>query len=237
MAGSRGRLRMNRAGLIAFAALVAAACGGERAEDAPAAPASAEAEQQALDLWLERLEVGSRELYSARAAVAAALELEPGAKVADIGAGTGLYTLLFSEIVGEGGAVFAVDIEPRFLKLINQRAEEFGLNNVVSVLGREDSITLPPASVDAAFIADTYHYFDDPAAIMTTVRDALRPGGSLYIVDFDIEEGAEPPADKRHVRFGKQGVAAEVQSFGFSPPQEIAVAGLSENYMLRFARP
>jgi ubiquinone/menaquinone biosynthesis C-methylase UbiE len=220
------------------AALALAGCSGRDASSgaAPTAQGAVEAEAVSLDLWLERLEVGSRELYNAREAVAAALELKPGARVADIGAGTGLYTLLFAQAVGAAGEVYAVDIEPRFLKLINQRAEEFNFDNVVAVLGRQDSITLPPASVDAVFICDTYHYFEDPAAIMQTVRDALRPGGAVFIVDYEVADGADPPADKRHVRFGKRGVAAEVETFGFAAAEEITVSGLSENYMLRFAK-
>lgn len=234
-----GRIGGLAAPCAVAAALFLGACGGEREAASAEAPlADAYSNDPANpDLWLERLEVGGRELYSARAAVAAAVDLRPGGRIADVGAGTGLYTLLFAEAVGATGAVYAIDIEPRFLKLINQRAEEFGLGNVVSVLGRDDSITLPQQSVEAVFICDTYHYFSDPAAIMATVLASLKPGGALYIVDYDLAEGATPPADKREVRFGKGGVAAEVQSFGFTAAEEIAVEGLSENYMLRFRKP
>lgn len=229
-------------GFAVLALCAALAACGERPEssldDAPP-PAEEPYPYQPvnLDLWLERLEVGSRELYSARTAVADALRLPEGARVADIGAGTGLYTLIFAEKTGAAGVVYAVDIAPRFLTLINQRADDLGFDNVVSVLGRPDSITLPEESVDAVFIADTYHYFDDPAAIMKTIRDALKPGGSLYVVDYNLADGETPPADKRHVRIGKDGVAAEIESFGFGEAEEIAVAGLTENYMLRFIRP
>ncbi len=228
---------------IVFAVCAAlAACGKQEAEspldDAP--PPAEEPypyEPVNLDLWLERLEVSSRELYSARAAVADALHLPEGARIADVGAGTGLYTLLFAERVGSSGVVFAEDIAPRFLTLINQRADDLGFDNVVSVLGRPDSITLPAHSLDAVFIADTYHYFDDPAAMMKTVYDALKPGGALYIVDYNLADGETPPPDKRHVRTGKKGVAAEIESFGFGRAEEISVPGLTENYMLRFVRP
>lgn len=233
-------IRIRNAWAAAFALL--AACGGadkpatEEETPAPAADPYPY-EPVNLDLWLERLEVNSRELYSARAEVAAALKIDPGERIADVGAGTGIYTLLFAEKAGPSGVVYAVDIAPRFLTLINQRANDLGLDNVVSVLGRSDSVTLPPNSVDAVFIADTYHYFDDPAGIMKTVFDALRPGGALYIVDFDLVDGETPPPEKRHVRFGKDGVAAEIASFGYGEAEEIEVPGLRENYMLRFVRP
>lgn len=212
-----------------------AADGGEAPQPSSADPYANN--QASLDVWLERLEVGSRELYSARVQVADAVNLPAGARVADIGAGTGIYSLLFAERVGAEGVVYAVDIEPRFLKLINQRADDLDLGNIVSVLGREDSITLPPASVDVVFISDTYHYFDEPEAIMKTVFEALRSGGALYVVDYDLKAGESAPADKRHVRLGREGVAAEIEAVGFEKAERIPVAGLSENYMLRFRRP
>ena len=225
--------------LAAFAALVG--CGGDGEQSAEETPGPVSDpypyDPVNLDLWLERLEVGSRELYSARANVAEAVVLAPGARVADVGAGTGLYTLLFAERVGPDGVAYAVDIAPRFLTLINQRAEDNGHENIVSVLGRVDSVTLPAGSVDVVFIADTYHYFDDPAAIMKTVHEALRPGGVLYVVDFDLADGETAPPEQRHVRFGEAGVKAEIESFGFGAGEKITVEGLEENYMLRFTRP
>lgn len=224
----------------AFAAFLSlAACAGE---EEPAAPAPGPVDPYSydpvnLEVWLERLEVGSRELYSARASVVEALNLRPGARVADIGAGTGLYTLLFAEQVGADGVIYAVDIEPRFLSLINQRADDLGLDNVVSVLSREDSITLPPNSVDVVFICDTYHYFEAPEAVMRTVFSALRPGGALYVIDYDLKAGEAPEPDKRHVYAGREGVAAAIEAVGFRLVGPVEAAGLSENYMLRFTRP
>lgn len=193
--------------------------------------------RQSTDVWLQTMEVGSREFYAAREAVIAAAGIEPGARVADIGAGTGLYSLLFAREVGPQGAVFAIDIEPRFLNLINQRADDLDLDNVTAVLGRPDSIALPPGSVDVAFICDTYSYFEDPAAMMASVHAALRPGGRLYVLDFDLPKGGAPSPSVQHVRLGRDGVGAEIASFGFSAPQAIAVEGLVETYMLQFTKP
>lgn len=189
-----------------------------------------------LDVWLEQLEVGSRELYSARENVVAALEIKPGAVIADIGAGTGLYTLLFANAVGREGHVFAVDIEPLFLDLINQRAEDSGLPNVTAVLGRDNDVTLPTHSVDVIFIADTYHYFDDREAIMNSAMNALKPGGALVLVDYDLAPGGTRPDDKTHVRFGKAGVVSEIEFIGFTFVAEPQVEGLKENYMVRFSK-
>ncbi|MCB2114401.1 MAG: methyltransferase domain-containing protein [Parvularculaceae bacterium] len=224
---------------ILCAALAFAACGRDRAasDNAEPLPPPAYGEEDANpEVFLDLMEVGSRELYAARAAVLAALDLKPGARVGDIGAGTGLYSLMFADAVGPAGAVFAVDIEPRFLKLIGQRAADLDLGNVVSVLGRDTDITLPHASVDVVFIADTYHYFSDRAAIMATVRDALVDGGRLVILDYTLDESHKGDPKRAHVRFGKAGLISEIESYGFRLADEPDVPGLSEIYMVVFEK-
>jgi len=220
---------------------VLAGCGREAAPAAPpvdatAAPAAA-AEEISIDLWVEQLEVGSRELYSAREAVLKAVNVASGDRIADIGAGTGLYSLLFAEAVGPGGHVYAIDIEPLFLDLINQRATDAGYDNVTAVFGRDNDITLPAQSVDVVFIADTYHYFSDREAIMKTVYEALKPGGSLILVEYDVVPGQPRPEGKDHVRFGKAAVISEIEYVGFEKAAEDDVEGLTDNYFVRFTKP
>lgn len=235
---------MMRGALPALALLLLAACSGPAGDVGDAEPQpvdeadiSAHEEEINLDVWLERLEVGSRELYSAREAVVDAVGLKEGAWVADIGAGTGLYTLLFAEEVGPSGQVFAEDIEPLFLDLINRRVADTDHENVTAVLGREADVTLPKESVDVVFIADTYHYFGDREAIMRTIYDALKPGGSLILVEFEITPGKEKPDYKSHVRFGQAGVVSEIEFIGFKFVEEVDVEGLEDNYFVRFVKP
>ena len=225
--------------IVASFAAALAACGrGEPATAAaePLEPPPYGVEEENAEVFVDSMEVGSRELYAAREAVLAAAKIPVGARVADIGAGTGLYSLLFAAKAGPSGAIYAVDIEPRFLKLINQRAADLDLKNVVSVLGRETDITLPANSVDVAFIADTYHYFTDRAAIMATVREALADGGRLIIVDYNLTAENAADAQHAHVRFGKAGLVNEVQSFGFRLVEEPAVEGLRDFYMVVFEK-
>jgi predicted methyltransferase len=144
---------------------------------------------------------------------------------------------LFAEAVGPEGRVFAEDIEPLFLDLINRRAEDAGVNNITAVFGREDNVTLPANAMDFVFIADTYHYFDDREAVMKSIFEALKPGGSLVIIDYDLEPGAERPEDKSHVRFGKAGVISEIEFTGFEHAETVEVDGLEENYFVRFIKP
>lgn len=230
---------VHRALRVALAAASITACG--RSEPAtvvaePLAPPPYGVEEENAEVFVDSMEVGDRELYAARDAVLAAAKIPAGARVADIGAGTGLYSLMFAAAAGANGVVYAVDIEPRFLKLINQRAADLDHENVVAVLGRETDITLPAGSVDVAFIADTYHYFTDRAAIMKTVREALSGDGRLVIIDYDLT--AENAGDGKHgyVRFGKAGLVNEIQSFGFELIDEPKVEGLKEFYMVTFRK-
>lgn len=220
-------------------ALSAVSCGGREkaadlADEAPPPSYGEEAENS--EVFLDTMEVGSRELYAAREQVLAAAKISPGARIADIGAGTGLYSLMFAQAVGPSGVVYAIDIEPRFLKLINQRAADLDVGNVVSVLGRSADITLPPQSVDVVFIADTYHYFEDSKTIMATVHDALRAGGRLIILDYALDDAHADDIRRAHVRFGREGLVAEVESFGFRLIESPTAPGLKEIYMVTFEK-
>ena len=237
----RGRLENYSLKALAAVVLFGLTSACSRAPQETEPPASVAAQEPFeddlnLDLWLERMEVGSRELYSAREEVVSALSLSKSDVVADIGAGTGLYTLMFAEAVGDQGRVFAEDIEPLFLDLINRRAEDAGFENITAVLGRETDVTLPENSIDVVFIADTYHYFDDREVVMKSVLKALKPDGSLVIVDYDLKTGEPRPEDMSHVRFGRAGVISEIEYVGFQLAEEREVPGLEENYFLRFVK-
>ena len=124
-----------------------------------------------VDDWKKRFEVESREVFSERAEVMKACGLKPGMKVADVGAGTGLYTRLFGKAVGEKGWVYAVDIAPGFLEYINESSKEIGLENVTAVICPHDSVALPPESTSATFCPRTSIF---PERI--AVRAAAPPG-------------------------------------------------------------
>lgn len=185
--------------------------------------------------WVERFEKEGREIYDRRAEIVAATRLAPGAAVADVGSGTGLFTMLFSDAVGASGQVVAVDIVPRFLAHIEKRAAETGKKNIRTVLGTERSIELPEASVDLVFLCDVYHHFEYPRSSLASIWKALRPGGSLFIVDFKREEGKSAAWVFTHVRAGKEVVVSEVKAAGFELVDEAVV--LKDNYAVRFRKP
>lgn len=187
--------------------------------------------------FIERFETESREIYRCRGQILADLRLRPGMEVADIGAGTGLFTILFGKAVGKDGRVYAVDIAPEFLTYIEQRARVAQLDNVTTVLCPEDSVNLPEGSIDLAFVCDTYHHFAYPERSLASIHRALRPGGELIIIEFERIEGESSAWTLEHVRAGRETFVAEIEAAGFALVGDAATAPcLSENYFLRFTR-
>lgn len=111
------------------------------------------------------------------------LEIAPGKSVADIGAGSGWFTVRAAARVGPSGTVYAEDINPKAIDYIAQRASQQKLENVRPVLGSVDDTKLPPNSVDAVLILKTYHEFAHPIPLMQRLRLSLRPGAKVGIID------------------------------------------------------
>ena len=187
-----------------------------------------------VDQWIERFEVESREVYAARNEVLRATGIQAGSRVADIGAGTGLYTRLFAGAAGLDGWVYAVEISPRFLEHINQWANEVDADNVTAILGRTDDISLPVDSVDLVFVCDTYHHFEAVVPMLASIRRALAPDGVLVLIDFEKIPGESSPFIMGHVRAGKEVFRAEIEAEGFAFVEEVEIAGFEENYFLKF---
>lgn len=186
--------------------------------------------------WLARFEIESREVYSARETVLDACAIKPGFTVADIGAGTGFYSRLFASAVGEEGWVYAVDISARFLEHINRKSQEDEVSHVTSVLCTDRSVRLPPNSVDVVFICDTYHHFEFPQATLGSIHQALKPGGTLVVIDFERIPGESREFIIGHVRAGKEVFQGEIIEAGFRFVEELKIPTFKENYFLRFRK-
>ncbi len=184
--------------------------------------------------WVERFEREGREVYDQRMAVLEAIDLKTGEAIADVGAGTGLYTGLFSDKVGPQGKVMAVDIVPLFLSRIMDRAKETGRKNIQTVLGSGQSTRLPAASVDKVFICDTYHHFEYPKSMLASIHQALKPGGEIILIDFKREEGTSSEWILSHVRAGQEVFSAEILAAGFEEVTSLPI--LKDNYMVRFRK-
>jgi ubiquinone/menaquinone biosynthesis C-methylase UbiE len=184
--------------------------------------------------FLKVFEGESREIYTQRMEILAACKLKPGMVVADIGAGTGLFTRLFAEKVGPKGKVYAVDIAQEFIRYIEKTAQEKGLKNIVGVVCTADSVKLPANSIDIAFICDTYHHFEFPYRTMASIHRALKPGAQVVLVDFKRIPGVSREWVLGHVRAGQEVFTREIISSGFQQVEEKNF--LKENYLVRFKK-
>jgi SAM-dependent methyltransferase len=112
------------------------------------------------------------------------LGLKPGSRLGDLGAGNGDLTALLTTRVGAAGRVYAVEIEPGKVRKLSRRKEKAGWNNVEVVQARPDDCCLPQNACDALFMRGVYHHLTDPEAMDASLLRALRPGGTLAVIDF-----------------------------------------------------
>jgi ubiquinone/menaquinone biosynthesis C-methylase UbiE len=186
--------------------------------------------------WVARFEIESREVYAAREAIVTLTSLKPGSTIADIGAGTGFFSRLFSREVGGKGLVYAVDIAPRFIAHIDRQARKEGLRNIQTVQCKDNSANLPTNSIDVAFICDTYHHFEYPRSTIASIHRALRMNGMLVLVDFERIPGKSTAFTLKHVRAGKEVFRKEIEEGGFVLIDQQHVSPAQENYVLRFKK-
>ena len=153
--------------------------------------------------------------------------------MADIGAGSGLFTLPFADKVGSQGRVYAVDIVPAFLERIRQRAADTGHPSVQTVLATERSVELPLGSIDLAFICDTYHHFEYPKhAGLDSPR--AQAGGGAGSGRVQTDSGGEHRLDTQPRARREDVFTREIEAAGF---RKIGREDfLKENYLLRFRR-
>jgi cyclopropane fatty-acyl-phospholipid synthase-like methyltransferase len=111
------------------------------------------------------------------------LTIQQGKNVADVGAGSGWFTVRAARRVGEGGKVFAVDINPEAVRYVESRAEKEGLHNVNAIQGHEDDALLPAGQVDAVLLLKTYHEIAKPVTLLKNLKASLRPGAKIGIID------------------------------------------------------
>lgn len=111
------------------------------------------------------------------------LGIEPGRNVADIGAGSGWFTVRAARRLARSGTVFAVDINPEAIRYIEQRAKKEQLQNIKAILSEPDDPQLPADSVDAVLLLKTYHEIAHPIALLSNLRSSLKPGAKIGIID------------------------------------------------------
>jgi ubiquinone/menaquinone biosynthesis C-methylase UbiE len=121
------------------------------------------------------------------------LGIADASRVADVGAGSGWFTIRLARRVGPQGLVYAEDVQQEMLNAISRRVQREGLANVRPVLGRGSDPRLPPASLDAVLIVDAYHEIDDRVTLLANLAQALKPQGRVGVIDFRVEGGGPGP--------------------------------------------
>jgi ubiquinone/menaquinone biosynthesis C-methylase UbiE len=139
--------------------------------------------------WLERDE---REREERTDLLLPELRLAPGMAVADIGAGTGYFSRRMARVVGSTGSVYAVDVQPEMLAMLQTLAKQPGLGNIKPILSTSADVKLPAATLDLAIMVDVYHELEYPAEVLASIVRALKPGGRLVFVEYRAEDPQVP---------------------------------------------
>jgi len=160
--------------------------------------------------WLER---GEREDEEAPEVALNVLKIPRGASVADIGAGSGFVTVKLSARVGPEGHVYANDIQPQMLQILQQRLARQRITNVTLVQGTVDDPKLPTASVDLELMIDVYHELSQPQAMLHHLREALKPGGRLVLLEYRKEDPTVPIKFEHKMSVGEAKMELEAEGF------------------------
>jgi ubiquinone/menaquinone biosynthesis C-methylase UbiE len=167
----------------------------------------------------------------------AALNIQSGSIVGEIGAGGGELTLAMAKAVGETGRVYSNELNKERLKAIGESAATAGFHNVTPVEGAEAATNFPDACCDAIFMRNVYHHFGDPPAMNASLLKSLKPGGRLAILDFTPPPGQETAAPGKRGEDGHHGVRPatveqELKGAGF----EIVTSGEANRTVTVIAR-
>jgi ubiquinone/menaquinone biosynthesis C-methylase UbiE len=160
------------------------------------------------------------------------LGVKQGMTICDMGCGNGFYTLQLAKMVGDGGHVYGVDIQPEMLKLLNERAEQQDVRNITPVLGTFSDPRLPKGKIDLILLVDVYHEFSHPEQMLAAMRDALSPGGVCALVEYRTED-ANVPIKPEH-KMSKEQILKEWPPNGFKLVKEFDE--LPWQHLMFFAR-
>ena len=218
---------MNRSSLLKIA-LILLSCAGLLA--GPTAAQSPQTHQHSFggaEQWAQVFDDPQRDAWQKPHEVIQALALKPDAVIADIGSGTGYFSARFANMVPKG-RVYGVDTEPDMVKYLAERAKREGLKNITAVTGAPGDPRLPE-KVDLIIMVDVFHHVGDRDRYFRRLRESLKPGGRIAIIDFRMDSPDGPP---RSVRIAPDRVKTELQGAGDALIQEHAF--LPKQYFLVF---
>ena len=165
--------------------------------------------------WLVR---DSRESEERCSLMLATLGVKPGMKICDMGCGNGFYSIQMAKMAGEKGHVYGIDIQPEMLKMMNDRADREGVENITPILGTPVSPRLPKGQIDLILCVDVYHEFSYPEQMLAAMRESLAPGGRLVLVEFRAED-PNVPIKPEH-KMSKAQILKELNPNGFKLVKE-----------------
>jgi predicted methyltransferase len=161
--------------------------------------------------WLERAD---RDQEEAPSKLLAKLALRPGQNVADLGCGSGFYSRRIAPQIAPEGKVYAVDIQPEMLRMLEESARQEGITNIVALLGEPDDPKLPAGAIDWLLLVDVYHELQSPEPMLAKIREALAPEGRVALVEFRLEGTTAAHIRTEH-RMSVEQVLAEWEPAGF----------------------
>ncbi len=165
--------------------------------------------------WAHEFDDPKRDAWQKPHEVIQALKLKPDAVVADIGAGTGYFSVRLANMLPEG-KVYAVDLEPDMVKYLGERAQREKHGNMTAVAAAPEDPRLPEKA-DLVLLVDVYHHVEERERYFRNLRGALKPGGRVAIIDFRIDAREGPP---RAARIAPKRVVAEMKAAGYALAQE-----------------
>jgi len=181
-------------------------------------PVFAQLGARSTEQWLKTLDSANRVARLKVDDAVARLKVKPGSVVADIGAGSGVFTLPLARAVSATGKVYAVDIEQGLVDHIAAKAKEEKARQVVPVLGKFTDPNLPARDVDLAFIYDVLHHIQNRAEYLKNLAPYLKPTGRIAVIDFHPELG--PHKDDPSLQITKDQTKAWMAAAGFKPVAE-----------------
>ena len=165
--------------------------------------------------WAHIFDDPQRDAWQKPHDVIQALALKPDAVIADIGSGTGYFSVRFANMVPKG-RVYGVDVEPDMVKYLAERAKREGYKNIVAIAGTPGDPRLPEKA-DLVILVDVYHHIDNREQYFSHLQKSLKPGGRLAIIDFRMDSPEGPPT---MARIPPERVKAELASAGYGLAEE-----------------
>ena len=174
----------------------------------------------------------AREQEEAPEQALALIGIRPGMVVADVGAGSGYMTTRIAALVGPTGKVYANDLQPALLRILQDKVRAAHLTNVEFVLGSETETRLPDNAIDLALLVDVYHELWHPQEMLRSIRRSLKPAGELALVEYRKEDPTIPIAPTHRMSVADARTEVEAEGFTF----ELVVPALPRQHIIIFRK-